>query len=109
MQQAVAKVPGATWVLMNPDLEDTVLSYTFGIKTSGACRSFVRTFRSAYFFRGIFQIERPSGRPLERGALLHHHGGPWVAHGLCAEADGFAELASFAEEPSKAELGGVPW
>lgn len=109
VEQAVEKLPEASFVLLNPDLEDTVLSYTFGIHTSDKCRKFVSNFETTYAYRGIFQIERPSNRPLERGAVLHHHGGPWTAHGLCQKAGGFELLASFDSKPSKAELGGVPW
>ena len=54
-------------------------------------------------------MQRPSNQPMERGAVLHHHGGPWVAHGLCEEAGGFDELRSFKARPSKAQLAAVPW
>lgn len=109
VRQAVDKVPGACWVIFNPDLEDTILSYTFGITTSDAVRSFVGAFKPCFYYRGIFQTLRPSNRVLERGCLLHHFKGPWVAHGLCAAAGGFDELASFEERPSRAELSALPW
>ena len=96
-------------MLFNPDLQDTVLSYTFGIKTSSACRAFVGTFAQCYYYRGIFQLERPHNRPLERGAVLKHFGSAWVAHGLCAEAGGFEQLATFDERPTKAQLGSLRW
>ena len=50
--------------------------------------TFVQTFEQCYYYRGVFQLERPSNRPLERGAVLKHFDGPWGAHGLCAEAGG---------------------
>ena len=109
VEQAVRKVPNACWVLLNPDLEDTILSYTFGIETSDHVRKFVAGFKPAFYYKGVFQTLRPSGRVLERGCLLHHHGGPWVAHGLCREAGGFDELASFEEKPSRAQVSAVDW
>jgi len=108
IEQAVHKVPSACWVLLNPDLEDTILSYTFGIKTSSACRSFVRSFGDAiYHYKGVFRMQRPSNQPLERGALLHHHGGPWVA--FRKTPDGWVEGSSFDKRPSKEQLSSVRW
>ena len=109
VEQAVEKMPDATWILFNPDLEDTILSYTFGISTSDACRKFVETFEHAYYYRGLFQIQRPSNRPVERGALLHHHDGPWVAHGLCPTAGGYEHLRTFKAAPTRAQLSNLPW
>ena len=109
VEQAVEKMPDATWILFNPDLEDTILSYTFGISTSDACRKFVETFEHAYYYRGLFQIQRPSNRPVERGALLHHHDGPWVAHGLCQKAGGYEHLRTFKAAPTRAQLSNLPW
>ena len=56
-------------------------------------------------------LARPSNRPRERGALLHHYGGPWVAHALRRSSGGarFEEVARFDERPSKAELARIDW
>ena len=74
-----------------------------------ACRKFVETFEHAYYYRGLFQIQRPSNRPVERGALLHHHDGPWVAHGLCQTAGGYEHLRTFKAAPTRAQLSNLPW
>ena len=111
VQQAVDKVPGACWALLNPNLEDTILAYVFGIATSDAVRATVGDFDTAYYYRGVFQVQRPSNRPLERGCLLRHYRGPWVAYGLCAEAagGGFDELARWEEQPRREELAALAW
>lgn len=97
-------------MLLNPDLEDTILSYTFGITTSNACRDFVRTFgEPVYYYRGIFQLQRPSNRPVERGAVLRHYDGPFLAHVLCETAGGFERLAEFESLPSREQLGSLNW
>ncbi len=72
-------------------------------------RKFVATFETAYFYRGTFQMVRPANRPLGRGCLLHHYGGPWVAHGLCEAAGGFDELAAFETQPSREQLSNLRW
>ena len=107
VQQAVEKCPSSCFVLLNPDLEDTILSYTFGIHTSDAVRSFVQKFETCYYYRGIFQLVRPSNRPLEKGCLLHHYKQEWVAHGLLGGEEGFGRLATFGERPSREQLGQV--
>ena len=109
VEQAVAKVPDACFVLLNPDLDDTILSYTFGITISDRVRKFVRQFDTCYYYRGTFQMIRPSNRPLERGCVLHHFGGAWVAHGLCEAAGGFDELGRFDSQPSRQQLAGLSW
>ena len=111
LQQAVDKVPTACWVLLNPDLEDTILSFVFGIQTADAVRSFVAAFETAYYYRGTFSIQRPSNRPIERGCVLRHYGGPWVAHALCDEAagGGFDVLARWDEQPSREQIAALSW
>ena len=82
-----------------------------GITTSDAVRKFVGDFRTCYYYRGTFQIQRPSNRPVERGCLLHQYGGRWVALGLCAPdaGGGFDELDSFDQQPSRERLSQVNW
>jgi hypothetical protein len=103
------QAPDATFVLLNPDLEDTILSYTFGINTSDAVRSFARSFEHCYYYRGVHQVVRPANRPVEKGALIHHHGAAWVAHRLRSAAGDFEELAAFDDEPSRAQLATLQW
>ena len=107
VQQAVDKVPGACFVLLNPDLEDTVLSSVFGITTSDAVRKSVAEFATCYYYKGAFRMLRPANRPLECGCLLHQHGGQWVAHELRSE--GFEELARWDEQPSREQFAALRW
>ena len=131
-------MPDACFVLLNPDLEDTILSYTFGIKTSDAVRKvrpacepprpltrsppvrkraglitaslrsqFVAQFSTCYYYRGTYQMERPANRPIERGYLLSHFGGPWVAFGV--GSGGHNELASWDKKPSRSQLSLLSW
>ena len=53
-------------------------------------------------------MQRPANRPIERGALVRHFGGPWVAYGLGIGGD-FEARRSFEEQPSRAQLSAVPW
>ena len=71
--QAVAKVPDACFVLLNPDLDDTILSYTFGITISDRVRKFVRQFDTCYYYRGTFQMVRPSNARTHARAHAHAH------------------------------------
>ena len=100
-------MPSACFVLLNPDLEDTILSYTFGITTSASVRSFVGTFEETYYYRGAFRVVRPANRPIECGCILRHWDGPWEAHGL--SAGGFERIATFDARPSREELANLPW
>ena len=106
VQRAVDKVPSATFVLMNPDLEDTILSFVFGIKTSDTVRSFVESFDTCYYYKGAFSIQRPSNRPVERGCVLRHHKGPWKAHGTGGASN---ELARWPEQPSREQIAALDW
>lgn len=113
IEAAVARVPTACFVLLNPDLEDTVLGSTFGIGTSASVRSFCATFTRCYHYKGAFQIARPANRPLEKGCVLRHYGGPYVAHALKTGGPGggggFERLQAFEELPSREQLGALRW
>jgi len=104
VEQAVAKVPNASWVLFNPDLEDTVLGSVYGIKATGNIREFVGSFEWAYYYRGRFTLERPSLRPLDRGCLVYQFGGQWVAYGRRGEEYFLEEVEAFDAKPSKQRL-----
>lgn len=111
VEAAVERVPSACFVLLNPDLEDTVLGSTFGIGLSQQVRQMMKAFRTCYHYKGAFQIVRPANRPLERGCILRHYGGPYVAHALRAEAagGGFERLEAFEELPSREQMGALRW
>ena len=74
-------------------------------------RAFVGQFETCYYYRGAFSVQRPSNRPLERGCLLRHFGGEWVAHSLRAEGagGGFDELARWEGQPSREEYASLRW
>ena len=66
-------MPDACFVLLNPDLDDTILSYTFGITISDRVRKFVRQFDTCYYYRGTFQMVRPSNARTHARTHAHTH------------------------------------
>jgi len=107
VEQAVQKLPGATWVLLNPILEDTVGGYTFGIRETDRRRSFLSQFEIVYLYRGLFLIQRPSLIPSERGAILKNLGQPYRVFKL--NNQGYELLGEFKDKPGRNDLNGLPW
>jgi hypothetical protein len=50
--------------------EDSIDSYTFGIRETDRRRSVLADFEQVYSYRGLYKISRPSLIPAERGALV---------------------------------------
>lgn len=124
LMQAHAKVPDATWIIVNPELDDTQLRYTFGIKETSMHAAFLRGFQQVFLARGMYLVKRPSMSVKERGHLGMRYGEPWQA--LKRTADGFALLRSFDEyaaddasaedartkqrrQPTQAEIDAISW
>ncbi|KAJ1480199.1 hypothetical protein T484DRAFT_1957242 [Baffinella frigidus] len=105
VEQAVAKAPEAAWVLLNPLLEDQVDAYTFGIVEMGRRREFMKLFDTAYCFRGLFKIARPSLIPSEKGAVLRRFAQPWRV--LKLNKEGYEMMLESESKPDRSDISAV--
>jgi len=107
IEQAVNKVPDATWILLNPALEDTVDGYTFGIQERDRRKQFVDQFETCFHYRGLFSIRRPTLVPKEHGALVKRFEEPWTAFRLTQ--GGYQKVKEWDEKPTRSKLNSIAW
>lgn len=107
LMQAQAKVPGATWLLVNPELEDSALRGTFGIRETDRYVAFLKRFAQCYLARGMYLVRRPAMTVSERGHLGTRYGESWDA--LRRSPEGFALAARFERPPTPNEINAVGW
>jgi len=107
LMQAHAKMPDATWLLINPELEDTALRGTFGIRETDRYMSFLGSFEQCYLARGMYLVKRPRMTVSERGHLGMRYGESWDA--LKRNANGFSPIERFARRPTPNEIDAVGW
>lgn len=109
LMQAVAKVPGAKWVLLNPRLDDGTLQPTFGLRATDRHAAFVATFTQAYLARGMYIVKRPTMIAREKGHVRAMYGQGWEA--LRKESDGsYSRFAAGPEaRPPVKKLEGLTW
>jgi len=105
VEQAVEKVDGATWVLLNPMLDDA--GDAAGIGERDRQRAFLSQFESAYQFRGLFTIQRPSLVPRERGLILHTFGSTWATFRF--NQGSYEKIKDFDSEPSRTQINSLRW
>lgn len=107
LMQAQAKMPDATWLLVNPELEDTALRGTFGIRETDRYMSFLKQFAQVYLARGMYLVRRPAMTVSERGHLGMRYGETWDA--LKRNAEGFALIERFNKQPTSNEIDAISW
>jgi hypothetical protein len=107
LMQAQAKVSGATWLLVNPELDDGTLRATFGLRETDRYAAFLARFAQVYLARGMYLTKRPAMTVRERGHVGMRYGLGWEA--LKRTADGFAPLATWQAPPSAGEIDGLSW
>jgi hypothetical protein len=107
LMQAHAKMPDSAWVLINPELEDTALRSTFGIRETDKYMAFLKRFAQFYLARGMYLVRRPAMNVQERGHLGMRYAESWDA--LKRTKDGFALLAQFDAQPTSNEIDALRW
>lgn len=107
IENAISKNPNASWLLLNPLLEDAVDASTFGIRETDRRRSVLNEFEHVYSYRGLYKIARPALIPSERGAMLKRWGAPWKVFKL--EKSGYTLMREFEDKPTRNDVSGLPW
>lgn len=96
LEMTVQQNPQATWILLNPDLGADRAAV--GMRESARRADFQQQFTTAFYYRPLFEIQRPKLDAVERGALLFTFGGPWRVFALVDGA--FVPSAKFDTCPS---------
>ncbi|KAA8495203.1 Pyridoxal kinase [Porphyridium purpureum] len=102
LQDMIQRRPDATWLLLNPQLEDQADTPAIGIREIEARREFLATFRTVYYFRPLFRIKRPTLVAVETGVLYGKYKDEWRLF-QCVKGE-YYFVAAFASCPSKGEI-----
>lgn len=80
LEAALAQAPHATWLLFNPSLYTDRAAVGMGEITRR--NEFEACFPHAFYFRGLYQVRRPTMVAVEKGALMFSFPGPWTLYAL---------------------------